>query len=96
MFVPKKNGDKKNPMQIVHKLAFFGKNMEKWPYFEGKNHIMPYLDSEFLLIISTKMDLKIYTLVAQLSPLTKFGSFLCGLSLVYLLKKVEKKNLLSY
>ncbi len=43
-------------MQIVHKLAFFGKNMEKWSYFEGKIHIMPYLDSEFLLVISTKMS----------------------------------------
>jgi hypothetical protein len=46
---------------------------------------MPYLDSEFLLVISTKMDFWKSTLVAQLSPLTKFGSFLCGLSLVYLL-----------
>jgi hypothetical protein len=23
-------------MQIVHKIAFFGKKMEKWPYFEEK------------------------------------------------------------
>jgi hypothetical protein len=54
MFVPKKNGDKKIPMQIVHKLAFYGKIVEKWPYFEEKNHVMAYLDSDFLLVISTK------------------------------------------
>jgi hypothetical protein len=54
MFVPKKNGDKKIPMQIVHNLAFYGKIVEKWPYFEEKNHVMAYLDSDFLLVISTK------------------------------------------
>jgi hypothetical protein len=32
--------------------------MEKWPYFEEKIHMMPYLFSEFLLVIITEMDSK--------------------------------------
>jgi hypothetical protein len=58
MFVPKENDEKKTQCKLYISLPFWGKKMGKWPYFEEKNHIMPYLDSEFLLVISTKMDSK--------------------------------------
>jgi hypothetical protein len=58
MFVPKTNGDKKTQCKLYISLPFLEKKRGKWPYFEEKNHMMPYLDSEFLLVTNTEMDSK--------------------------------------